>query len=108
MSITFWNEGRKNGYTEAMREKKKLHEFDFYCLLFFLLAFIGWAWEVFLHLVTEHAFVNRGVYEGPYLPIYGAGGLFIYFLFHRLKKRPVLVFLGSFVLCTILEYLINL
>lgn len=95
----------EKGNGNVMSEKNKLHDFNFYCLLFFVLAFIGWSWEVLLHLVTEHAFVNRGIYKGPYLPIYGAGGLLIYFLFGRWKKKPVRVFLGSFVLCTGLEYL---
>ena len=58
-----------------MTRKKTTHEFDYYVLLFFGLAFIGWLWEVGLYLATEHAFINRGVYRGPYLPIYGAGGL---------------------------------
>ncbi len=88
-----------------MNRKKKIQSFDFYCLLFFLLAFLGWIWEVLLHLVTEHAFVNRGVYQGPYLPIYGAGGLMIYFLFSRWRNRPVAVFIGSFVVCSVLEYI---
>lgn len=95
----------EKGNGNVMSEKKKLHDFNFYCLLFFVLAFIGWSWEVLLHLVTEHAFVNRGVYKGPYLPIYGAGGLFICFLFGRWKKKPFVVFFCSFVLCTVLEYL---
>lgn len=30
-----------------------------------------------LFLFTEHRFVNRGVYEGSYLPIYGVGGLLL-------------------------------
>ena len=58
--------------------ENKLHftirTFDFYVLLFFMLSFIGWLWEVAIYLVTEHAWINRGIYLGPYLPIYGAGG----------------------------------
>lgn len=88
-----------------MKEKKKIYSFDFYCLLFFLLAFLGWIWEVGLYFFTEHAFVNRGVFEGPYLPVYGAGGLLIYFLFHRLRKRPFLVFTGALTICSVLEYM---
>lgn len=77
---------------------------DFYVLLFFLLAFIGWLWEVGIYLVTEQTFVNRGMYYGPYLPIYGVGGILLWFLLHRLYQRPVLTFLASAGVCSLLEY----
>ena len=76
-----------------MTRKKTTHEFDYYVLLFFGLAFIGWLWEVGLYLATEHAFINRGVYRGPYLPIYGAGGLALCLLLRPLRRKPVRVFL---------------
>lgn len=86
-------------------EKKKLSsQFDFYCILFFVSAFAGWIWEVLLYFFTEHAFINRGVYKGPYLPIYGVGGILLCILFGRMQKRPLQVFLGSMVLCSLLEY----
>lgn len=78
--------------------------FDYYALLFFCSAFAGWLWEVLLYLITEHTFVNRGVYRGPYLPIYGIGGLLIFIFLHRLRKKPVPVFLISCTFCTLLEY----
>lgn len=67
-------------------KKKNIHSFDFYCLLFFVLSFAGWVWEVVLHLFTSHAFINRGVYKGPYLPIYGVGGLLLSFFLKRFRK----------------------
>ena len=87
-----------------MKTKRDFHTFDYYVLLFFLLAFVGWLWEVSLFLVTDHALINRGVYRGPYLPIYGAGGLLLCFLLSRLKRHPVIVFLFSVVICSGLEY----
>lgn len=87
-----------------MNEKKIHHGFDYYALLFFLLAFTGWLWEVALFFCTEHAFINRGVYRGPYLPVYGAGGLLLCFLLRPMKKRPFLVFCLSVLLCSVLEY----
>ena len=88
-----------------MREKKISHEFDYYVLLFFVLAFLGWLWEVMLFLFTEHAFINRGVYRGPYLPIYGIGGLLICLLLRSFHKRPLQVFIISLCACSVLEYL---
>lgn len=46
-----------------------------YILLFMTCAFLGWIWEVMLHLIQHGQFVNRGVLHGPWLPIYGFGGL---------------------------------
>lgn len=87
-----------------MKTKRDYHTFDYYVLLFFFLAFVGWLWEVALFLVTDHALINRGVYRGPYLPIYGAGGVLLCFLLCRLKSHPVLVFLCSMAICSGLEY----
>ena len=88
-----------------MMRKEAIDEFDYYVLLFFILAFVGWLWEVALFFFTEHAFINRGVYRGPYLPIYGAGGLILVFCLRRLGRRPVRVFLLSMGACSVLEYL---
>lgn len=87
-----------------MDRKKMPHEFDFYVLLFFSIAFIGWLWEVLLFFCTEHAFINRGVYRGPYLPVYGVGGILLCFFFRPLKRKKLLVFLLSALVCCVLEY----
>ncbi len=86
----------------------KQRTFDFYVLLFFLISFAGWLWEVGLYLVTEHALINRGVYQGPYLPIYGVGGLLLWFLLQKLHEKPLLTFLLSALLCSVLEYITSL
>lgn len=92
------------GILSDMKENRVSREFDYYALLFFVMAFIGWVWEVLLYLCTEHAFINRGVYRGPYLPIYGVGGLLLCFLLRRLRERPLWVFLLSAAVCSVLEY----
>lgn len=84
--------------------KNKIHPFDYYVLLFFTTAFAGWLWEVLLYLATAHTFVNRGVYRGPYLPIYGIGCIILILLFHKLRRHPTAVFVFSCILCTTLEY----
>ncbi len=88
-----------------MKRKPTSDCFIFYVLLFFITAFVGWLWEVLLFLFTEHAFINRGVYEGPYLPIYGAGGFLLCVLLSHIRKKPLLVFVLSMTVCTVLEYL---
>ena len=46
-------------------------------LLFFIISFIGWIWEVSLHLISDGVFVNRGALHGPWLPIYGSATIFL-------------------------------
>ena len=75
-----------------------------YFMFFFAFSMIGWIWEVSLHLFSDGRFVNRGMLFGPWLPIYGTGGVLALLLFHRLVKRPMTVFAASFVMSGILEY----
>ena len=72
--------------------------------LFFGLSFVGWVWEVAMYLVTTGSFANRGSLHGPWIPIYGSGAVLILLLLNRLRKRPVIHFLASIVLCGTLEY----
>lgn len=83
-------------------EKKK--KIIYPLLLFFSFSIIGWTWELIYEFLSEGILANHGVLLGPWLPIYGGGGLVIYFLVNRFKKNPLLVFMGSFVFCTIIEY----
>lgn len=73
-------------------------------LLFFSFSLIGWLWEVSLHLIGDGVFVNRGVLHGPWLPIYGTGGVLILLVLNRLRAKPLAEFVGIVVLCGIVEY----
>ncbi len=75
-----------------------------YILIFFVCAFIGWLWEVTLYLFMTGNFVNRGVLHGPWLPIYGFGGLGIVLLLRRFKKHPLIIFFAAVIGCGTLEY----
>lgn len=44
-------------------------------LLFFLFAGAGWLWEVAFVGASTGRLVNRGFLHGPWLPVYGVGGL---------------------------------
>ncbi len=87
-----------------LRHKSIGFSFFYYIWFFLSLSVVGWLWEMALYLVLEHRFVNRGILLGPWLPIYGTGGLFLYFLLYRLKKYPLLVFLLSALVCSGVEY----
>ena len=73
-------------------------------LFFFTFSFIGWCWEVLLHLVVNGTFVNRGMMFGPWLPIYGVGAILILALLQPFRKRPVIYFIASMILAGVLEY----
>lgn len=73
-------------------------------LMAFAFAIIGWLWEGIYEFLKMGFIANHGVLLGPWLPIYGAGGLIIYLLLNRYHNNPLVVFMGSFVFCTIIEY----
>ena len=77
-------------------------------LIFFTLCFIGWSWEVALHLVSDGVFVNRGVMHGPWLPIYGAGSIMIVIVLNKFRDKPIVEFLTAIVLCGIVEFFTSL
>lgn len=79
-------------------------DFIYYVWLFFMLAIFGWLWEGFLYLFKDDTYVNRGFLTGPWLPIYGMGGIMLEILFRKWRDRPVMIFLSSMALCTLLEY----
>ncbi len=72
--------------------------------MYLFVSFVGWCWEVTLHLMQTGQFVNRGVLHGPWLPIYGTGCVVVLPLLHRFKKKPVVLFFLTVVLCGVLEY----
>lgn len=76
-------------------------------LMFFSFSFVGWVWEVSLHLFGEGVFVNRGFFHGPWLPIYGTGGILIILLLKRLVDRPLAAFIMAVVVCGTVEYFVG-
>lgn len=73
-------------------------------LIFFSFCFVGWLWEVAIHIVNDGRFVNRGVMHGPWLPIYGTGAVMILLLLNKLRSKPVLEFIAAIALCGGVEY----
>lgn len=82
----------------------KLYSVTSIILLFFSFCITGWLWEVLLHIYYDGQIINRGFTHGPWLPIYGVGGVIIITLLKRFRDRPVLEFIVAFVLCGFIEY----
>ena len=72
--------------------------------LFFVYAFMGWCAEVAFAGLRHGRFVNRGFLNGPICPIYGFGLVGVIYLLVDLKDSFWILFLGSIVVTTALEY----
>lgn len=64
-----------------------MESIEYYFLCFMIYSFGGWIYELVLCLIHGEGFVNRGFNLGPYLPIYGFGGVLILVIFYRFKDR---------------------
>lgn len=73
--------------------------------IFIIYAFIGWCSEVSYAALDRGIFVNRGFLNGPYCPIYGCGVLIVVVLLTPLKKNLLILYLGSFLLTSVLEFI---
>ena len=104
-------------FTIKIKDKKKRIEIINYMrrysitnliFLFFILSFIGWIWEVSLHLITLGKFINRGALHGPWLPIYGFGGIIILLVLYKFRSKVINHLALSAILCGFLEYFSSL
>ena len=77
-------------------------------LLFFIYAFLGWCTEVAFAACKNGRFVNRGFLNGPVCPIYGFGMVGVAVLLEPLKDNLLLLYLGSAVITTVIEYITGL
>ena len=73
--------------------------------IFVIYAFIGWCTEVAYAATEKGVFINRGFLNGPYCPIYGCGVLIVVTVLTPLKNNLLVLFAGSFLLTSILEFL---
>ena len=76
-------------------------------LLFFLGGIFGGLLEIGYQLVTSDHIVLGGFLYGPFRPIYGFGFLIIYMIGKKVNKNPLLVFIVSFIVCSIFEYSVS-
>lgn len=89
--------------------RKGLFRFDYspfdIVFMFFSFCMVGWVWEVCYEFVDTGLLVNRGTMYGPWIPIYGFGGIAIVLLLSRFKENKIKLFLMTMLVCAILEYL---
>lgn len=90
---------------------KKSHRFEYnrhyaiynLILIFFAFAAFGWVWECALEVIEHGQLVNRGSLYGPWIPIYGFGGVGMVIFLKRFAHRPILTFFLAVLMCGILE-----
>ena len=68
---------------------------------------VGWVWETGLNLVLRRKWVDRGILNGPLCPIYGFGVLIVLLVLEPVKENLALLFFGSMVLTSALEFFIG-
>ena len=72
--------------------------------IFILYSILGWFMEVVIVSSKKRKITARGFLIGPWCPIYGFGALFITLLLKKYYNDPIALFVMSFLMGTILEY----
>jgi cardiolipin synthase len=83
-------------------------EFYYIFYIFIVYSIIGWVYESCLVSVQKKTLINRGFLNGPIIPIYGCGALFIYLILWEYRSNLLLVFVGGVFIATTLEYVTSL
>lgn len=66
----------------------KVDKLSNYVFIFTEISFIAWIYEVFLDLVVYgKSFVNSSTLHGPFLQIYGFGGILLILTLQGLMKK---------------------
>lgn len=79
-------------------------DFPHLFVMFIIFAFLGWCCEEVYVSSLQRKLVKRGMLYGPICPIYGFGGLIIYFCLYPWRDTWFILFLAAFVLTSTLEY----
>ena len=66
-------------------------------------CFIGWVYEMLFYRIDQGHFIRRGQ-GGPWLPIYGFGGIGLTLISYKRKLNPLLVFIVTIIGSFIIEF----
>ena len=75
--------------------------------MFFVFCNYGWIQESIIESIYHKRLINRGFLKGPYIPIYGIGGMSMLILCMPFKENGFLVYLVGMLSCTLLEYFVG-
>ena len=82
-----------------------MYNFIYVFMLFLIYSIIGWVVDIIGYFLDKHSFKNRGFLIGPYCPIYGVSSIFMIYCLGQYKNDPVVLFVMSVLICSIMEYL---
>lgn len=86
-----------------------LYNFCYLFIIFFVYAFIGYVSEVInISILEKRLVLSRGFLIGPYIPIFGVGGIFMTLFLNRYSNDIFVLFITSMCSCLIIEYLCSL
>lgn len=80
-----------------------MYELSMLFLYFIIYAFLGWCAEVAVTAVKQRRFVNRGVMNGPIVPLYGLMATLAGVFLEPGENNLFVFVLGSVVLCAAIE-----
>lgn len=86
-----------------------MFQYEWYQLLFLFFIFcnIGWVIESSIESLYRRRFINRGFLNGPYIPIYGFGGMTILICCMPFQHNGFLVYIVGVLSCTALEFFVG-
>lgn len=71
---------------------------------FYFYCFVGWCIESAYVSIHQKSLVNRGFMRGPFLPLYGSGGIMMLVVSMPFQEHLILVYIAGCIGATILEY----
>lgn len=71
---------------------------------FYFYCFFGWCFECTYVSIKDRTLTNRGFMRGPFLPIYGSGGIVMLVVSMPFQDHIVLTYFAGCVGATVLEY----
>lgn len=87
------------------KSTKKITNFQYILLYFFIYAIIGWLLETAYAFGIAKQFVKRGFLYGPLCPIYGYGAVILISCLKKYENKPLKLFLYSAIIFSIFEYI---
>lgn len=74
-------------------------------LWFITYSFIGWIYESTVISIQDKKLVNRGFFNGPYIPVYGVGGIAVILILGSRTMNIASLFVLSALITTSIEYI---
>lgn len=72
---------------------------------FYIYCFFGWCFESGYASIKERKLTNRGFLQGPYIPIYAFGAIFVLIITDKFQGNILKVYFSGMIAATILEYI---